>query len=285
MFQVCKPFICQLHYLNMKRFEKILQNIKDIKIQGARAIALAGMQAFLLDPSEESAKQIFATRPTEPLMQNSINFLLKSKNPRIAYKKIISYIKISDDKIVKYGSSLIKNNVNVFTHCHSSTVINILKKAKKQKKNFVVYNTETDPLLQGRQTAKELAKAGIKVIHLPDSAAEYSLRKCDLFLFGSDAFTDRGPVNKIGTSLYAKFASLYKIPSYSCGISLKYSNHVKLEFRSGREVWDEREKNIYVLNPAFDLVEKKFIHRVVSEFGTLSYDKFIKKAKGNLSRF
>lgn len=270
----------------MKRFEKILRDIKDIKIQGANAVAKAGIRAFLSQPTKKSAKKIILTRPTEPLMQNAVKYLLKSENPEKDAKKFLSYMKMSEVKITRAGSRLIKNDMNIFTHCHSSTVVSILKYAKqRQKKKFVVYNTETSPLLQGRKTAEELAKAGIKVIHVPDTASEYSLKKCDLFLFGADAFLKKGAVNKIGTAMFAEIACLYSIPSYASGISLKYAKKIKLEMRSGKEVWDERNKNIDVLNPAFDIIPKKFVTGIVSELGILPYRKFIKKARENLKKF
>lgn len=274
---------------NTSKFKRILSDIKSVKIQGAENIAKAGIQAFLLKEAQEnpniSTKKIIETRPTEPLLQNAIKFLSKSRSPKRVSKRFLSYINLSHKKIAKYGSRLIRNNMNIFTHCHSSSVVSILKYAKIKKKKFVVYNTETFPLFQGRKTAQELAKAGIKVIHVPDSAGEFALKKCDLFLFGSDAFLKKGAVNKTGTLMFCKLAKQYNIQRYSCGISLKYAKKIKLEMRKGKEIWDERNKNIEVLNPAFDIVPRKYITGVVSEFGIFPYKKFIKKAKENLKKF
>ncbi len=270
----------------MKRFDKILNDIKSLKVQGANNVAKAGVKAFLLQPNKQSAKKIISTRPTEPLMQNTINYLLKSKNPKKDAKKFFSYIKMANIKISRVGAKLIKNDMNIFTHCNSSTVASILKYAKqKQKKKFVVYNTETDPSLQGRKMARELAKAKIKVVHVADTATEYSLKKCDLFIFGADAFTPKGIVNKIGTSMYCEIAKLYNIPRYSAGISTKFTKKVKIEYRKPSEVWNEREKLIITINPAFDRIKKKLLTGVVSEFGILTHKQFIKKARENLRKW
>jgi len=178
------------------------------------------------------------------------------------------------------GSKLIKQDMNVFSHCHSSTVMDIFKYAKKfRKMNFTVYTLEVEPLLQGRMTAEELAKYGIKVIVFPDLAAEAALKKCEIFLFGADAFLKKGVVNKIGTELLCDVANEYHIPTYSCGVSLKYAQNVKIESRSGREVWDERNKRITVVNPAFDFTKRKYLTGVISELGILDYKSFVKKAK------
>ncbi len=162
------------------RFNQILEDIRDIKIQGATNVARAGIKAYKIADKQKqfnlkrATKQILATRPTEPLMQNGIHFLQKSKNLSSSAKKYLDYIRISQGKIGKKGTTLIKKNMNIFTHCHSSTVIEILKQAKKKDKKFVVYTTEVEPLLQGRKTAKELSELGIKVIVSPDLAAEHT---------------------------------------------------------------------------------------------------------------
>ena len=270
----------------MTRFEKILKDIEDVRIQGATEIAKFGIKAFLLSPDKKSAEKILKTRPTEPLLQNCIAFLLKSKNIKKDSKNLISYIEKTDKRIAKFGSRLITNNMNIFSHCHSSTVISILKYAKKsRKKHFIVYTTEVEPLLQGRKTAKELAKFGIKVIVSPDLAAEQTLTKCDLFLFGADAFLKKGVVNKIGTSTLCRIAKEHNIPRYSCGISLKYAKKIKIEQRKPKELWDQHQKNIIIFNPAFDLTKRKFLSGTISEFGIHPYKQFIKLAKKNLKSF
>lgn len=266
----------------MKRFDEILRDIKNVKVQGADNVAVAGITAYLLQQDSLSVKRIIQTRPTEPLLQNSLKILQKSKDKKKKAREILEYFKESQKKIALAGSKLIKNDMNIFVHCHSSTVSNILKKAKKQGKRFVVYNTEVQPLYQGRIMAKDLAKAKIKVIHLPDSAADFAIKKCDLFLFGADAYLETGVVNKIGTSMLSELAKLHKIPTYSCGLKLKFTKKVEIEFRSGREVWDEREKYIEELNPAFDFTKKANLSGVVCEEGILDYDNFIKKCKSNL---
>ncbi len=261
------------------RFDKILKDIKSIKIQGAENVAKAGIEAFLLEPNKKSAKEIIAVRSTEPLLQNAIKILLKAKFPKRTAKKFLTNLKKSHEATAKKGARLIKNNMNIYTHCHSSTVIDILKYAKKkQKKDFVVYTTEVEPLLQGRQAARDLAKSKIKVIVAPDLAAEHSLKKCDILLFGADAFTKSKVANKIGTNTLVKLAKLHSIPRYSCGVSLKFTKKIKIEKRPSKEVWDEREEKIEVINPAFDKTKLKDLSGVISEFGVLPSRAFVEKA-------
>jgi len=268
-----------------RQFNKILSDIKSVKVQGAENVAKAGIKAFLLIPTKSAAKKILAVRPTEPLLQNAIKVLLKSKKPKVTAKKFLEDLNKSHEAISKKGAKLVKNDMNIYTHCHSSTVMDILKYAKrKQKKKFVVYTSEVEPLLQGRITAKDLADSGIKVIVSPDLAAEQSIKKCDIFFFGADAFTKSIVANKIGTSMLVKLAEDYNIPRYACGVSLKITNKVKIEQRSQHEVWRNNDSDIEIFNPAFGKTKLKELSGIISEFGILTSKQFVKKAKEKLKQ-
>jgi translation initiation factor 2B subunit (eIF-2B alpha/beta/delta family) len=171
----------------------------------------------------------------------------------------------------------------VFTHCHSTNVINALVYAHKKAKKFEVYNTETRPLFQGRKTAKELAKAGIKITDFVDSAVDLALegrqgfKKISIILIGCDAILKTGIINKVGSAAIAELANLHKIPLYIVADSWKFSpKKLSLEQRDFHEVWQRAPKHIKVRNPAFELVDKKYIKGIISELGILKFDEFIK---------
>jgi len=268
-----------------KALVKIINNIESVKIQGAENVAKASIKAFLLNPTKATSKKILSTRPTEPLMQNAIKLLLKSKTPKKTAEKFLRELEIAHSSIAKKGAALIKNDMNVYVHCHSSTVMDILKHAKRvRKKNFVVYTTEVEPLLQGHLTAKDLAKSKIKVMISPDMAAESAMKNCDLFLFGADAFTKNSVANKIGTSTLCRLAKIYNIPSYSAGVSKKFTKKIKLEKRSPKELWNTRNKRIKAQNPAFDKTPYNLITGIISEYGILSPKEFLRKAKSGSSK-
>ena len=183
---------------------------------------------------------------------------------------------------------MIKNNDVIFTHCHSTSVVNTLIYAKKKKKKFKVYNTETRPLYQGRKTVRELKKAGIKTTMFIDSAAMIALtktqgtKKVDKIFLGADALLKNGIINKVGSAMFAKIAYENKIPVYIISDSWKFSSKdIKLEERDFNEVWKKLPKNskIKIRNPAFEFVPKKYITKIVSELGILKYNDFLKKVK------
>jgi len=260
----------------MATLREVVRDIKNVKIQGATAIAIAALKAWMQAKDKVRAtKLLISARPTEPLLFHAIAAANAGQDPQELIERLIADKK----RIVKYGAELIKNNMVVFTHCHSSTVVDILKEAKKEGKNFEVRNTETRPLFQGRITSKELAKAGIKVKHYVDSAAMEAMRGAHIFLFGADAITKEGVYNKIGTRMFAEIAVTYfKIPTYSCAHSWKFSKEkIIVEERPKSEVWRNAPKGIEIYNPAFELVERKFIKGVVSQLGIFSFNKFLKE--------
>ena len=118
-----------------------------------------------------------------------------------------------------------------------------------------------------------------------DSAARTALLKenkkdriyADMVFFGADAILKKGVINKIGSGMISEIAFNHNIPVYIIADSWKYTEKVKLEQRSFKEVWNT--SRIKIKNPAFELIEKKYIKAVVSELGILSLSKFIKKAR------
>ena len=254
------------------QFNKILQDIKSIKIQGASNIAKAGFRAYQLFPTSSAKKKLIAVRPTEPMLEKVLNLSEKQSE-----KQILEHFKQAQEKINKQVLTIIKNNDIIFTHCHSTNVVNSLIYAKKKGKNFQVYNTETRPLFQGRKTAKELSRAKIKVTHFTDNAIAEALNSVDKVFLGADALTEKGIINKIGSELIARIAKENKIPVYIIADSWKFTKKpVPIEQRSLNEVWNIASKNIKIRNPAFEFVPKKYLTKIISELGILSYDRFLR---------
>ncbi|MAH06693.1 hypothetical protein CMI38_00400 [Candidatus Pacearchaeota archaeon] len=264
---------------NKKRFNQICKDIKSIKIQGARNIAKAGLKAYALNPTKQAKTKLLSLRLTEPMLQHVLN--LADKQPT---EKILNHFDEAQEKINKHILKLIKPKDVIFTHCHSTNVTHSLINAKKKKKNFEVYNTETRPLFQGRKTARELKKHNIKVTMFIDSALAIALekrqntKKANKIFLGADALTKKGIINKIGSRTIAELAHLHKIPLYIIADSWKYSKTpVPIEQRALNEVWDRAPKSIKIKNPAFDFVPKKYITKIITEHGNLTYNKFLEK--------
>jgi len=261
--------------MDKKGLNQIYGDIRDIKIQGATNIARAAIEAFYLSPSEKNKKKLISLRPTEPMLVNALNLV-----NHIPKDSILAHFGFAQNKINRFAFRVIDGKKKIYTHCHSTNVLNALIFAKKHGKNFEVYNTETRPLYQGRLTALELAKAGIKVTDFVDSAMDEAVKQSDLVLLGSDAILKSGIINKIGSGAIAELAFMHKKPVYIIADSWKFSpRNVKIEERSFKEVWKNVPKHIKIRNPAFEMIDKKYIKGIVSELGVLSFDKFIKEVE------
>lgn len=295
----------------MKQFEKIVVDIKSLKIQGAKNVAVEATKALrhvlamaskmshegLLHNLKDACKELFETRPTEPAMRNALSFVfagiegLKTKEDLIDHveKKVDSvlhYFEEAQQKIVEIGKHKIRDGSVVFTHCHSSTVTQILIQAKKDGKRFEVHNTETRPSFQGRITAKELSDNDIPVMHFVDSAARYALKKADLFLIGADAITSEGKIiNKVGSELFAEAATRFNVPIYVCTHAWKFDPKTafgfeeEIELRQAKEIWDKPPKNVKIYNYAFEQVNPALVAGVISELGVYKPQVFIQEVK------
>ncbi len=263
--------------LKKKRFNQIVKKIKEIKIQGARNIARKALYAYSLIPTKESKRKLLSSRPTEPMMENVLD--LAEKKP---YKEILKHFNYAQEKINSAVFKLIKKGNVIFTHCHSTNVSGALIYSHKKGKKFEVYNTETRPLFQGRKTAKELRRAGIKVTMFVDSALgvalskEQGTKKVDKVFLGADALLKDGVINKIGSEVICQIAKNQKIPIYIIADSWKFTkSKVDIEQRNLNEVWNKAPKKIKIKNPAFEFVPKKYINGIVILFFLLYYVNFV----------
>ena len=279
------------------------ERIKQLKVQGARNVAIAAIraveagakeskaktkEAFLKEMSEAKAV-LFASRATEPLMRNAVLYVVQAVEsseetavPELAAVvsrvagQFLERLERSKERIASIGSKRISNRSRVLTHCHSSTVMNILMRAKLEGKTFEVVCTESRPVFQGRLTAKEMLDAGIKTTMIVDSAVRHFMNEVDFVVVGADAITSEGNVlNKIGTSMVALAAKEARTPFYVATDLLKFDpvtvlgSYERIEERSPKEVWDSPPHGLIIRNPAFDVTRREFIHGIICEEGII----------------
>ncbi len=287
--------------ITLTTFEK---HIKDIKVQGARSVALTTLQHVILVARSyqhchqakdlwrlrKIADRLANLRPTEPMARNLVSWFINSLIPQIRYNEWQVYLKKQEQKIKlavasadslisQYGSRLIKSGINIFTHCHSSQVESILKQAKEAAKKFTVWHTETRPLFQGRITDRRLRRAGIKSVLVVDSAAAWLVSnhsgdriKINLVFLGADCIEPDGSViNKIGSFGIALAAYESQIPVYIVASLLKldWDKQSIIEIRPGKEIWLGAPHGTKIINFAFDKIPAKFITGIVTEAGII----------------
>jgi len=286
----------------------ICRDIRALKIQGAREIAKAAVQALGIQarkskakkPSEfvaeliEAADALAATRPTEPMLRNSLRNsvrhvfvqLRKNRAASVAQLKAVvareeaGYFKNVEaalHSIAEYGAKEIPQGATVLTHCHSSTVMAVLKRAHELGKGIEVIACETRPKLQGHITVKELRDAGVPVTLIVDSAMGSFIRDAHVAIVGADAISATGDLyNKVGTSLLALVARRAGVPFYSAAELHKFDPLTMwgvmetIEERAADEVASGSEfRGVEVRNPAFDITPAEHIHAYITEMGVI----------------
>ncbi len=274
-----------------------------MEVKGARNVAIAALEALksLSEKTYAKSRQeflkeltrgknlLFSSRPTEPLMRNAVNWVLNSVSSSqkkqvldligsvsSSAQEFLSNLEESREQIAEIGAKRIRENMVVLTHCHSSTVTRMLRKAKLDGKNFEVICTETRPVLQGRITAEEMLELGVKTTLIVDSAARSMMNKVDVVFIGADAITSEGNViNKIGTATIAVLANEARVPLYVVSELLKFDpatqrgEYEELEERNRGEVWEDAPEKLVIRNPAFEVVRSSLIHGLISEEGII----------------
>ncbi|MBI5347351.1 MAG: S-methyl-5-thioribose-1-phosphate isomerase [Candidatus Aenigmarchaeota archaeon] len=242
-----------------------VNDIKSMRIRGASEIAIASLKHLKKHGGKKSfnkeAKKLLAARPTAVALYNIMDELRKGRN----INDLLEEIKTTTDKMAEHGQKLVKRNAIIMTHCHSSSTLAVIKKARDKKIRVIA--TMTEPREQGKLTARELVKAGIPVTLIVDSAVGYFMPDVDLVLVGADALRNK-LINKIGTCPLAITANEFGKPVYVAASTMKLDRRekFKIEMRPADEVCS-KIAGVKILNPAFDETPWKYIRAVITEEG------------------
>jgi len=279
-----------------KELEKLIKDIKELKIQGNTNIAKSaakGILDYITHLKAENFSDFVAktrrycielanARPNEPLAYNAMTFILKDidecetqQQVRIKVieriEKFFSYIDESFETIRNNAVEHLKGYKIFMTDCHSSLVRDSLIRLHEIDPEIEVISTETRPLFQGRITAKKLAEKGVKVTQIIDSAVSSFILDDryptpQVIVVGSDGISVKGYlINKVGTYNIAIAAKKAGIPLYALTQSMKLdmrtatNKDFEIELRSPDEVWSDRPEGVKIINPAFDLVPAEYI--------------------------
>ena len=193
----------------------------------------------------------------------------------------------------RIGADLVKAGSSILTHCNAGglatsgfgTALAPLYVASRRGTGFRVFADETRPLLQGaRLTAWELARAGIDVTVICDSASHVLLSKkeIDLVLVGADRITSSGDfANKIGTRGVAVSAKASGVPFYvvaptsTIDFKLECGEDIPIEERAPSEVTTFAgvltvPAGVGAYNPAFDVTPRDLVSGIITEKGILT---------------
>ena len=309
------PFEFKIH--ECKSYWDTCMAITDMVVRGAGAIGAAAgyamAQAFLSSKNKtkaitirEARADIEHTRPTAENLFYAVDKVYKAglispENALIEAHNIASKDAKDSKAIGSFGSSLLKKETNILTHCNAGwlafvdfgTALAPIYLANSQGKEVFVYVDETRPRNQGAKlTAWELHNAGVPHVIIPDNAAATLMAegKIDLVIVGADRIAFNGDVaNKIGTLEKAVVAKEFDVPFYVAAplstfdLKCRTGRDIPIEMRDPDEVLyqtgiDANGNKVRImvsspgskaLNPAFDITPSKYITGIITEKGII----------------
>ncbi|MEA3458250.1 MAG: S-methyl-5-thioribose-1-phosphate isomerase [Candidatus Thermoplasmatota archaeon] len=273
--------------------------IKDMVVRGAPAIGAAAVYGMVLGKKEmrKTAKRLRQTRPTANDLFYAIDYIenefKKGENPLDAANRYVEDIINRCKKIGENGEKLIKDGMNILTHCNAGALATVdygtalapIRLAYKNGKNIFIYADETRPRCQGLLTSWELKNEGIKHSVIVDNAAGHFMKngEVDMVIVGADRIAKNGDfANKIGTYEKAVIAKENSIPFYVAAPVSTFDNAIEtgsriiIEERKREELSKINGKTIMpdwaeVKNPAFDVTPKKYVTGYITEGGIKKY--------------
>jgi len=177
------------------------------------------------------------------------------------------------EKLANRGQSLIKTGDKVMTYSFSSSVLQILLKARENGKRFQVIVPESRPMLEGRLLARRLSEEGIPCILIVDAAMGKFLKRSTLVLVGADSLCEEYFSNKIGTRALALLSREESRPFYIACEKSKFIPAGCLpeteEEHDPREVLQEEWPGVKVENPYFEEIPLRMTTGIITEDGIL----------------
>ncbi|MEM2942045.1 MAG: ribose 1,5-bisphosphate isomerase [Candidatus Bathyarchaeia archaeon] len=292
-----------------KRLNRIAADIQAMRIRGAGRIARSAILALqavaegsrardeetFIEEMNAAVNRLLSTRPTAVSLANSVRYLMnRVKSARregadlerlrsvvvAAAEDFIKESRQAVERIGEIGSRRIRSGDVLLTHCQSDAAAAVMKRAWIDGKQFSVYVTETRPRFQGRKTAALLAREGIPVTVIVDSAARYFMNEVDKVIVGADVISANGAlVNKIGTASIASLAHESRTQFIVASETYKFSPEtaigelVTIEERDATEILPKsflkKYPKISVRNPSFDVTPPEYIDLIVTEKGII----------------
>ncbi len=304
-----------VEYLDCRTVSELAHAIRTLAVRGAPAIGIAAaygaaLAALSACPGPGFAVEVEAgmdlleaTRPT------AVNLSRALASQRAVFRDpgnsgmIFEALLANADSILaadleasrlmgRHGASLLGPGSRLLTHCNAGalatgglgTALAVFYEAWDRGLLTSAFADETRPLLQGsRLTAWELARAGIPVTVLPDSAAAGLLASgaVDAVFTGADRIACNGDVaNKLGTYPLALAAREAGIPFYVVAPLSTFDPWtpdgpaIPIEQRDGGEVTSlggcrTAPAGVSVYNPAFDVTPARLVSAYVCELGAM----------------
>ncbi|BAW80933.1 initiation factor 2B-like protein [Candidatus Nitrosoglobus terrae] len=165
---------------------------------------------------------------------------------------------------------LVGPNATIMTHSLSATITATFKVLKNYNVNAIV--TESRPLQEGYQLAKQLSEWGIKTTLITDAQIGLFVGKANAAVVGADTILGDGAIiNKVGTQLLALAARYQNIPFYVASETFKrlpaLAAQAHLEEKAPEELALVTLSKVTIRNIYFDITPSDLISAYITEQG------------------
>lgn len=291
----------------------VTEAIATMRVRGAPAIGIAAAYGVVLsacrhyEQSPDAWRQKVAediamlakSRPTAvnlftALEQMQATLQLASDDPLAALTACAEKIHADDIaanyKMGELGADLLAGVKGILTHCNTGalatggygTALGVIRSIYRRRP-VNVYAGETRPWLQGaRLTVWELAKDGIPVTLIADSAAAWLMKSgaINWVIVGADRIAANGDTaNKIGTYSLAVLAKQHDVklmvaaPTTTIDWSMATGDEIEIEQRHPNELlpacYIKPDSLVSAWNPVFDVTPAELIAAIVTERGVV----------------
>jgi ribose 1,5-bisphosphate isomerase len=198
---------------------------------------------------------------------------------------LVQHISLAPQRIADRLLKVLPSGGRVLTLSYSSTVTGVLKELKGRGKKLEVVVMESRPMLEGRRTAQELARAKIRTTLIADAALGEYVRKVDVAVVGADAiYGDGSLVNKVGTLPVAICCCELRKPlivvADSSKITTERASSFTIEEKAPRELMRAHYPGLKVRNFYFELTPAMYVTAIVTDKGILSPRRMRKRSTG-----
>lgn len=286
-----------LELWNLTSLDDVIEAIATLAVRGANVIGTTGALGLVLavrlgaDPALAAAA-IVAARPTAVNLRVAVDAVsrgIEAGEDGLAIALGLLAKDAEDCRLIgDFGREELADARVILTHCNTGrlattgwgTALGVIYAKAEAGDPVLVLATETRPLRQGaRITAWELARSGIDVELLVDSAAAAALheRQVDAVVVGADRIAANGDTaNKIGTLALAIAARHAGVPFYVAATLNAVDTRtptgagIPIELRAGDEVTAGLAGlDVPIWNPAFDVTPADLITGIITEAGVL----------------
>ena len=258
----------------------------ELTLDAAMILHAAGISVSDRKIHKELCMDLLKLKPTMAPMINLVNGALFEMDKGGSLERFCSdfatHMSDNKEKVAENGAQLIENGFRVMTYSNSSTIIETLKKAVDDGKEFDVVLSEARPVREGILMANILKDLGVSVTVVADSALFQEMEDVNIVMVGADSLSPQYLINKIGTRGLAAQARLFGKDMIAVAGSEKIIPPGIDNYRKDHRPSDEivtNSEGFKVINYYFDQTPLNLITKIVTEKGTMGPFEIVQEAK------